>query len=238
MNEELKAKIEQRMPAVREMLLLQAKQNDVVDPQWLTAGHEYLRAAAHEAVELQDHLGWKWWKLQVQNLDQAYMELVDMYHFILSAILIACRGDIDEAEQMYVISSMGDLNTPVFPGNTATTLAGRNPLERIDGFIGCAAFGYCYIFVFDQICEDWGLSFERLHRMYVAKGVLNVFRQKHGYKEGTYLKLWFGEEDNVHLTRMMEYYENASATQLGMELEILYMKAQAEAQGLSLVKGG
>ena len=38
-------------------------------------------------VELLDHFGWKWWKLQPGDLDQVRLELVDIWHFGLSDLL-------------------------------------------------------------------------------------------------------------------------------------------------------
>ena len=42
-----------------------------------------------------------------------------------------------------------------------------------------------------------------LYRMYVGKNMLNVFRQKNGYKTGTYVKIWAGREDNQHLEELL-----------------------------------
>ncbi|MFA6630524.1 MAG: dUTPase, partial [Sulfuricurvum sp.] len=36
-----------------------------------------------------------------------------------------------------------------------------------------------------------------LYRLYVGKNILNQFRQDHGYKEGHYIKIWNGLEDNA-----------------------------------------
>jgi hypothetical protein len=33
----------------------------------------------------------------------------------------------------------------------------------------------------------------------MAKNILNRFRQDHGYKVQTYMKMWDGQEDNVYL---------------------------------------
>jgi hypothetical protein len=33
---------------------------------------------------------------------------------------------------------------------------------------------------------------------------MNVFRQDHGYKAGTYIKIWNGREDNEHLVEVLE----------------------------------
>lgn len=42
-----------------------------------------------------------------------------------------------------------------------------------------------------------------LYRQYVGKNVLNFFRQDHGYKDGTYHKIWNGREDNEHLVDVL-----------------------------------
>ena len=38
----------------------------------------------------------------------------------------------------------------------------------------------------------------------MAKNVLNVFRQDHGYKDGSYVKMWNGKEDNEILAIVLE----------------------------------
>ena len=50
---------------------------------------------------------------------------------------------------------------------------------------------------------------DELYRQYVGKNVLNSFRQDYGYKEGTYIKNWNCEEDNVVLTRLLGLIDNA-----------------------------
>jgi hypothetical protein len=47
------------------------------------------------------------------------------------------------------------------------------------------------------------MTFDDLYRHYVGKNVLNFFRQDHGYKSGTYEKVWSGREDNEHLTEVL-----------------------------------
>ena len=47
------------------------------------------------------------------------------------------------------------------------------------------------------------LPFDELFRMYVGKNVLNFFRQDHGYKDGSYIKVWDGREDNEHLAEIL-----------------------------------
>ena len=66
------------------------------------------------------------------------------------------------------------------------------------------------------------LSWDQLHVMYVAKNVLNVFRQAHGYKDGTYIKFWYGKEDNVVLTDLLTARPDATVEQLTVKLETIY----------------
>ncbi len=47
------------------------------------------------------------------------------------------------------------------------------------------------------------MDFDRLYRTYVGKNVLNFFRQDHGYKDGSYIKIWDGREDNEHLSELL-----------------------------------
>lgn len=48
-------------------------------------------------------------------------------------------------------------------------------------------------------------------------GVSSFFRQDHGYKEGTYIKIWHGEEDNEVLAKLVNELD-ASATDFQQQL--------------------
>jgi hypothetical protein len=47
------------------------------------------------------------------------------------------------------------------------------------------------------------MDLDELFRQYVGKNTLNFFRQDHGYKEGSYIKEWHGEEDNEVLAQLV-----------------------------------
>ena len=51
------------------------------------------------------------------------------------------------------------------------------------------------------------MNWDELYRQYVAKNVLNLFRQDNGYKQGSYLKIWDGREDNEHLVEIMHEHD-------------------------------
>ncbi len=59
----------------------------------------------------------------------------------------------------------------------------------------------------------------------------NAFRQDHGYKEGTYQKLWGGREDNEHLAEIAESLDSAAenfSNQLYTALKSRYPGSQKD----------
>ena len=66
--------------------------------------------------------------------------------------------------------------------------------------------------LFTLICEQSSLSTNDLFKTYIGKNVLNIFRQDNGYKEGIYQKIWYGEEDNVHLENILKLSDVNSET--------------------------
>src|SRR5690606_16358645 len=57
--------------------------------------------------------------------------------------------------------------------------------------------------LFMAVLKDAGMDEEELYRQYIGKNVLNFFRQDNGYKQGTYVKIWNGLEDNEYLVQIM-----------------------------------
>ena len=80
------------------MLSLQAAMNAKVDPNWVSARYPYMRAVVIEAAEAIEHHGWKWWKKQDKDLAQLQMELIDIWHFLLSEILFNEQGSETAAQ--------------------------------------------------------------------------------------------------------------------------------------------
>jgi hypothetical protein len=61
------------------------------------------------------------------------------------------------------------------------------------------------------------MDLDELFRQYVGKNTLNFFRQDHGYKEGSYIKIWNGEEDNEILASLVNTLDT-SATDFQKQL--------------------
>ncbi len=184
------------------MLSLQNKMNTKVNDQWLTAGYGYLRAAMVESVEAIEHHGWKWWKSQQKDLPQLQMELVDIWHFALSACIIDYNGDVEAAANAISAQLAQAQPHVMFDGNdyNPDTLSLLDNLELMAGL--CAAKRFS-VPLFMHIVGQCEMSGEELYRQYVGKNVLNFFRQDHGYKEGSYVKNWQDREDNEHLVEIL-----------------------------------
>ncbi len=187
------------------MLALQANVNAKVDPNWITARYPYLRAVAIEGAEAIEHHGWKWWKKQDKDLSQLQMELVDIWHFILSEILL--RNDDNQLTPLeYLLSALSDPNSLqlIELDNTAYKLNETDLVTKLELLIAISIARRIDLGLFESIMRDCELTWTDLFCQYVGKNVLNMFRQDNGYKEGTYRKMWEGREDNEHLVEILE----------------------------------
>ena len=183
------------------MLTLQSNMNAKVNPHWLTAAYPYLRAVVVEGSEAMEHHGWKWWKKQERDLDQLRMELVDIWHFTLSHILLEEAGEIDSASRNLL--QQATCGSTLTFDNKKYAISELDTLSKLELTIGLSVAGRINIPLFAALLEDCGMDWNELFCQYVGKNVLNFFRQDHGYKEGTYRKYWDGREDNEHLVEVM-----------------------------------
>lgn len=184
----------------RAMLKLQADMNSTVNPDWLTAGYPFLRAVVVETAEALDHVGWKWWKRQDINIEQVRVELVDILHFYLSAVLVQENGDTENAAR-FLVESSGSRDTVQFDGNEYTP-SELDLLELLELMAGLAVSRRLQLSLLEASLTKCSLDWDTTSKIYISKNVLNIFRQKHGYKEGSYIKIWHGDEDNTHLVNL------------------------------------
>ncbi|WP_028886871.1 dUTP diphosphatase [Teredinibacter turnerae] len=181
---------------IKTMLLLQEAMNSKVNPAWREQGYAWYRAVWVECAELMDHYGWKWWKKQSPDRDQVVLELIDIWHFGLSLYLLKCGND-DES-----LSGLAERIGQEFlldPNRSDDTF--RDDLEVFtEATLRTKDFS---VSLFCRLLDGVKLDFDQLFNKYVGKNVLNLFRQDHGYKEGTYNKVWAGREDNEHLVEAL-----------------------------------
>ncbi len=194
------------------MLSLQASMNSKVDPDWIIARYPYLRAVAIEGAEAIEHHGWKWWKKQDKDLPQLQMELIDIWHFLLSELLLRSAGEDDDALQGLLADLQTAENTPSieFDGQHYH-LADIDLLHKLELLIALSATRRIELAVFAAIIADCQMDWTELFRQYVGKNVLNMFRQDRGYKAGTYQKVWHGREDNEHLVEIIHRLDAQAA---------------------------
>ena len=188
------------------MLGMQNDMNSRVDKDWLEHDREWYRALWIECGELMDHYGqWKWWKHTTTDLPQVILEIVDIWHFGLSMEL--CRGESTQTLSSEIAKKWRNRTEK----NTF--------LEEVESVALCALKDKNFaIGSIRNLLEDCSVDFNILYQTYVAKNVLNVFRQDHGYKDGSYVKVWNGKEDNEILATVLE---DADSDALDFK-EILY----------------
>lgn len=184
------------------MLKMQDEMNSKVNPEWVAAKNNWHRAILVESVEAIEHHGWKWWKKQDHDIAQLRMELVDIWHFMLSALIQSKHGNVPLAK-MEMVSEFNLHQKSIQFDNQYFNLAQMAVLDKLDLLAGVAAAKRTNLALFESLLLECGMDWLELFKQYVGKNVLNIFRQDHGYKAGTYTKVWDGREDNEHLLEII-----------------------------------
>ncbi|NPA65396.1 MAG: dUTPase [Epsilonproteobacteria bacterium] len=182
-----------------------------------------------ESAEMIDCFAWKHWKnIEAEpDWDNLKIEIVDVWHFIMSlaieyyhqqmkggvediALVInempsfnkLLESNDDMAQPDEVMAKVEDIMRDVL---SQTEL----DLEKLfDDFFALVTMG--------------GLDLTTLYTLYIGKNILNTFRQDNGYKEGTYIKSWNGEEDNVYMQKILEDNPDIKPQTLYKELTKIY----------------
>ncbi|MCJ8312642.1 MAG: dUTP diphosphatase [Saccharospirillaceae bacterium] len=201
-------------------LTMQAAMNSKVNEKWLTMGFAFCRAIVVEGTEAIEHHGWKWWKAQDKELAQLQMELVDIWHFMLSEYLVQFEGDAQKAQVH--IEQQSSEQVIILDGKEFE-LAKLDCVESLELLIGLATVRRLNVALFESLLSLCEMDWNELFKQYVGKNVLNFFRQDFGYKEGTYEKFWNGKEDNEVLSSILD---NADLTQENIQT-IIYDQLKA-----------
>lgn len=173
---------------MREMLnSMMATQNalniETIGANWTQKPLDWGLAMALEAAEAIDHLAWKWWAKQVPDKAAAQVEVVDIMHFCLSYYM-----------RRYGYSPQC-LEALVESANDYKDVREAIPALKIIGEFGFD--GYAELGIVFQAGVLLDMSVPDTMRLYQCKATLNLFRQRNGYKDGTYVKQWAPEtQDN------------------------------------------
>jgi len=185
------------------MLELQDAMNSKVNADWRNAGFEWYRAIWMESSEMLEHYGWKWWKKQDADVMQVKLEVVDIVHFALSIRLV--QGD-EQGRALDDIAEAiaADFNYPSATDDIKTSieLLAKETLSDQGAHFSIIA----------GVMNHLAIPFDELHEIYVGKNVLNMFRQDNGYKEGRYIKMWNGREDNECLAEILKQLDSGSTS--------------------------
>ncbi|ARD44018.1 dUTP diphosphatase [Colwellia sp. PAMC 21821] len=175
---------------ITQMLSMQDAMNSRVSETWRDNNYEWYRAIWVECAEMLDHHGWKWWKHQEIDVAQVQLELVDIFHFGLSLRLMS--GDsvenITQTLATELTQSSGQQDFKIALESLASAAVADKAFNAV-------ALADCMRLM--------AMDLDELFRQYVGKNTLNFFRQDHGYKEGSYIKIWHGEEDNEVLANLV-----------------------------------
>lgn len=126
------------------------------------------------------------------------LELVDIFHFGLSLRLMtgaSAEAIADElANELTHKSDQADFKIAL---EELASSAVSNKAFNAQAFADCMRL------------MDMDLT--ELFRQYVGKNTLNFFRQDHGYKDGSYIKIWNGAEDNEVLAEVVTLLDPSDA---------------------------
>jgi len=218
------------------MLQLQNQLNDATNGEKWTEGLtkngkkiNWRRCIYMECAEMVDSFAWKHWKAIAQEPDwhNHQIEVVDVWHFIMSLAIENyeqnSKGNIDDIAQMMSDSRSFAAITTDESAFTDVELI----YEKVENLIRLSLskeelqLETMVADFFDLVAMS-GLNLETLYRLYVGKNILNQFRQDNGYKEGTYIKIWNSQEDNVVMKSIWETHKDITPELLYEELAKAY----------------
>jgi dimeric dUTPase (all-alpha-NTP-PPase superfamily) len=201
---------------ISQMLTMQDAMNSRVSETWRENGYQWYRAIWVECAEMLDHHGWKWWKHQEIDVAQVQLELVDIFHFGLSLRLMT-GANVDTITSELANEISITLNTENRENDFKIALENLASSAVTDKAFNAEALADCMHLM--------NMDLDELFRQYVGKNTLNFFRQDHGYKDGSYIKIWNGEEDNEVLALLVKELDttaNDFQQQLYAALEAKY----------------
>jgi len=201
---------------IRKMFEKQDELNDHTNGStWrLNKNLKWYRAIWTETAELIDYTNWKWWKQQDTNLKDIEMEVIDIWHFMMSDMMTYVNIDTC-SETVY----MAFKNKFEYPSRLAFS-----EVQECAEFLAYKTLSdqKFHLEAFIKLCSTLNLNIEQIYKLYMGKNVLNKFRQVNGYKQKQYQKMWDGKEDNFYLMKYLD-----GVIEVGEDFEeVIYRKLQ------------
>ena len=224
------------MSQILQMLELQQQLNDATNGANWEEGVtkngkkiDWKRCIYLEAAELVESYPWKHWKNidATPDYENIKIELVDIWHFVMSEALRIYKtddlGTIEELSQnimkMEAYPSLENLKESKLDSYEQITL-----VEEMIKVLFCSDDIDQLTNSFLSVTSQLGLDLSTLYALYIGKNILNKFRQNNGYKDGSYIKIWDGKEDNVVMQGLLANREDITPDELYEALGIAYPK--------------
>jgi dimeric dUTPase (all-alpha-NTP-PPase superfamily) len=201
---------------ILDMLELQDNLNKRINENWrdIRTKEDFARATWIECAELVDSLPWKWWKKQDADMDNVKIEIVDIWHFIMSYILMDHYSPEEAVRSlpvdMFIKGIKQNFHNIDIPGEYINHYLGEtDKYKKIIFLAERVAEGFLKdslnegIFFFGLLVKNT-ISFDELYLLYIGKNILNHIRQEKGYNKGEYRKLINGLEDNQYLFNIVK----------------------------------
>ncbi|MDB4598442.1 dUTP diphosphatase [Candidatus Pseudothioglobus singularis] len=215
------------MNQIEQMFLLQMQLNNQTNGQVWIKGYtkenrqiSWYRGIYMEVAEAIDSFNWKHWKNidDEPDWDNIRVELVDIWHFVMSESIRI--NDQSYANKHLDMKAKGDYDTDTLISLLEKMLK-LSVVSSIDKEINNIREITDTFFI---IISHLDIDVENLYKRYVVKNQLNTFRQQNGYKDGTYIKIWGGVEDNVVAFDIMNMNPKITPTELYDKLDSAYSK--------------
>lgn len=229
---------------LREMFKLQHSMNVLTaSDSYLNARLDWITAIIQESSEMIDSSTYKWWKKEEIDVENARIEAVDIWHFLMSHYLcMACMNEsdvskfIDAFSNQYAgifvpIAISADQFSSIFsdsesldPG--ALSFNRKIMLKRLLNNEDHQVITMAFV----EILASCRMNFDEFFSRYMLKNALNQLRQNYGYKEGTYQKTWYlntdegviSGEDNEIATMLVLHNDLSSFDEIYSLLENHY----------------
>ena len=196
----------------KQLVEMQIAFNQVIDPSYPEnpqVQRDDVKAILVELGEYFEHTAYKWWKKQSADWAQANMELIDILHFAISdAVENACAQGLNHQQAADEVAAL------VLQGATggATITDGKALVVALakdgDASKALQCGPHFFAALFAALIDAYGDA-NRVYLTYIGKNALNNLRQQRGYKQGTYIKMWQGREDNEVMIELLEAHEKA-----------------------------
>lgn len=192
-----------RTLTTEQYMRIQDELNEFTVPSWkkVLTKNNFKVAMFDEFSELLNSASWKWWKHGKEpNVFNLQMEAIDILHFAISIDILNKTSDKETIpsyavlgsgnnEHIAMINYQNMIDHNVFINRAMDVINAGSPLLKMND-------------LFDSL----GMGSELISALYTAKSELNYIRQEDGYKDGTYVKVRDGIEDNERMKGVIETF--------------------------------